>query len=372
MQWPEPSALVKIAHKRLTRYLSLPVKEDIMHDFQFTASRNDYFRLYWINFFFSLITLGIYSAWSKVRLKQYLLGHTHLAGAAFDYRANPLVILRGRLIAVVLLVFYYFTDYLPYKLFLAILLIILILLPFFIIGALRFQSRNTYHRNLQFNFNADYWQTFYIFSVLYFLSLISLGLLYPLYEYKKRMLLMNQYYYADQKFKFKGDLAVFYRIFFIGAFYFLVLLIPIILTFAAEIDFKASFSDNASGLLFAEIIDTLIRILLITLPWYFSYQYLRINYLDYTLNHSTVGNIRIKSRIRFWPYFKIITTNSMLIALTLSLYFPAAKIRKLQYLYAHISIQTDKSIDQINVSRPQNASGLGDAINDATGLDIGL
>ncbi|MDH4174015.1 MAG: YjgN family protein, partial [Betaproteobacteria bacterium] len=37
---------------------------------EFTGSAREYFRIWIVNLFFTLITLGIYSAWAKVRKKR--------------------------------------------------------------------------------------------------------------------------------------------------------------------------------------------------------------------------------------------------------------------------------------------------------------
>ena len=68
---------------------------------QFTASAGEYFRIWIVNLALTILTLGIYSAWAKVRKKRYFYGHTLIEGDSFDYRANPLSILKGRIIAVV-------------------------------------------------------------------------------------------------------------------------------------------------------------------------------------------------------------------------------------------------------------------------------
>jgi hypothetical protein len=45
---------------------------------QFTGSAREYFRIWIVNLFFTLVTLGVYSAWAKVRKKRYLYGNTRL------------------------------------------------------------------------------------------------------------------------------------------------------------------------------------------------------------------------------------------------------------------------------------------------------
>src|SRR5678816_3692258 len=72
------------------------------HAFAFTGTTSEYFRIWVVSLALSLLTLGVYSAWGKVRKRRYLYAHTRVAGDGFDYRAPPLSILRGRVAAVVL------------------------------------------------------------------------------------------------------------------------------------------------------------------------------------------------------------------------------------------------------------------------------
>ena len=51
----------------------------------------------------SIVTLGIFSAWAKVRNKQYFYRNTLVDGSSFEYLASPIAILKGRIIAAVAL-----------------------------------------------------------------------------------------------------------------------------------------------------------------------------------------------------------------------------------------------------------------------------
>src|SRR5882672_6169421 len=77
------------------------------HPVQFTAAAGEYFRIWIVNLALTIVTLGIYSAWAKVRKRRYFYGHTRIDGEGFEYRANPVAILKGRLIAVAALAVYY-------------------------------------------------------------------------------------------------------------------------------------------------------------------------------------------------------------------------------------------------------------------------
>ena len=72
--------------------------------FQFEGSAGEYFGIWLVNLLLSVITLGIYSAWAKVRRLRFFLGYTTIGGHRFEYHANPMAILKGRLVAVGVLI----------------------------------------------------------------------------------------------------------------------------------------------------------------------------------------------------------------------------------------------------------------------------
>src|SRR5207302_10788431 len=69
----------------------------------FTGHGSEYFRIWVVNVLLTLLTLGLYSAWAKVRKATYFRRNTWIDGHVFDYHGNPVAVLRGRLAAVVLL-----------------------------------------------------------------------------------------------------------------------------------------------------------------------------------------------------------------------------------------------------------------------------
>ena len=75
----------------------------------FSGSGAEYFGIWIVNLLLTIVTLGIYSAWAKVRRLQYFCRHTELAGSSFDFHGNPIKILIGRAIALVILVAYNYT-----------------------------------------------------------------------------------------------------------------------------------------------------------------------------------------------------------------------------------------------------------------------
>ena len=68
--------------------------------FEFRGNGGEYFRIWIVNLLLTIVTLGIYSAWAKVRRLRYFYGNTFVDGHSFEYHGQPLAILKGRLIVV--------------------------------------------------------------------------------------------------------------------------------------------------------------------------------------------------------------------------------------------------------------------------------
>ncbi|MDR3322628.1 MAG: DUF898 domain-containing protein, partial [Zoogloeaceae bacterium] len=124
---------------------------------KFTGLGSEYFRIWIVNLLFSIVTLGIYSAWAKVRREQYFHRNTLLDGSGFDYHGKATSILKGRLIAYGLLVLplVLISHFAPKYYWLA-LLVALPFAPWLLVRAFVFRARNSSYRGLRFNFHGTY------------------------------------------------------------------------------------------------------------------------------------------------------------------------------------------------------------------------
>src|SRR5690606_4063849 len=80
--------------------------KDELHPVTFTGSGGAYFKIWIVNVSLTILTLGIFSAWAKVRRLQYFHRHPHLAGASFDFHGEPIAILKGRIVGGALFLLY--------------------------------------------------------------------------------------------------------------------------------------------------------------------------------------------------------------------------------------------------------------------------
>ena len=83
-----------------------PPAPPVRHTLEFRGSAAAYFRIWIVNLALTLVTLGIYSAWAKVRRLKSLHGQTYLAGSSFGYHGEAKQILKGRAIAALLVLAY--------------------------------------------------------------------------------------------------------------------------------------------------------------------------------------------------------------------------------------------------------------------------
>jgi uncharacterized membrane protein YjgN (DUF898 family) len=119
----------------------------------FTGSGSEYFRIWSVNLFLTYITLGIYSAWAKVRREKYFHQNTLIEGHSLDYHANPISILIGRCIGLGLLGLAS-NEAFPAMRYIA-LAIIVLMFPFFMQRSLRFRFKSTSYRGLRFGFSGS-------------------------------------------------------------------------------------------------------------------------------------------------------------------------------------------------------------------------
>ena len=129
-----------------------PAAELHPHPLEFRGRAGEYFKIWMVNLFLSILTLGIYSAWAKVRNRKYLYGCTFLDGANFDFTASPVSILIGRVLvfSIVLGGAYFAGEDLLRNVSHSLLLVLL--LPWALVRSYAFNARNTVYRNVRFHF----------------------------------------------------------------------------------------------------------------------------------------------------------------------------------------------------------------------------
>jgi uncharacterized membrane protein YjgN (DUF898 family) len=341
--------------------------------FVFTGSASEYFRIWIVNVFLTIITAGIYAAWAKVRTRQYFYANTQLAGHSFEYLGQPLPILKGNLIVGALfLVYSLVTNFAPLWAGAAG-LALAVAFPYLIFQSLRFLALNSAYRNIRFRFHGNLTDSYIHYMLLNLLSVPTLGLVLPYVVFRQRQWVFSNAAYGTLRSQFAGNSRDFYRIFAAALGLGLILFVPILVVLfswfssamrGGAVDPSSSRFYLLLGVVYVVVLGggTLLQ------------QFVYARVVNYTLNNTSAGGVlRFSSRLSARALIAIRFTNFLAIVFSLGLLSPWAKVRYVQYLLAHISLITNGDLDHISADlSEQPNSPIGDAATDFMNVDIGL
>lgn len=131
-----------------------PASAPLAHPLEFTGTGGEYFRIWVVNLLLTVVTLGIYSAWAKVRKTRYFWTNTRLDGAAFQYHGDPAAILRGRVVVGALLVLYFVAGQFSLRAGAAVTVALAAVAPWLFLKAMQFKLSNTSWRGVRFGFDS--------------------------------------------------------------------------------------------------------------------------------------------------------------------------------------------------------------------------
>lgn len=364
--------------------------------FEFRGDGKSYFRIWVVNFFLSLITLGIYSAWAKVRSNRYFYSHLYLDGNSFEYVANPFSILLGRVVAVILFIAYSFgSRYLP-ELSMWFLIALIPVFPWVIFKSLKFRARNSLFRNIRFGFHGTYLKALLVIGVYpamaispfviwsYFLgdqveqnpTLVLSGMFAAyLLSFALAGFVLHQFYafvinnssYGTTRFTFSSSVKE----------YFQLLLKLFFSTFGVM--FLVGIATAIFGWsLYTFFGEALATDLTITFGIIFSmvlYVWIISMYAAGTTNRLYNGLLipawyTFRSDVTTTGLFKVYLINTLLILITLGMYIPFAKIRLINYRVEHLKFVSTQSLDKFVFDSDEEVSAMGQEMGEI--FDLGL
>jgi uncharacterized membrane protein YjgN (DUF898 family) len=183
------------------------------HPFTFTGKGSEYFGIWIVNIFLSIITLGIYSAWAKVRRLQYFHRHTQVAGSSFDFHGKPIDILKGRLIAFGMYALYAILTRVSMTAALVLALILFLVIPYFVYKSLRFRMHNTSWRQVRFKFFGKVPGAYGAFVGWPLLAMVSFYLLAPVSHHQITNYTMGNSALGTTLAAFKAKIGDFYKVY---------------------------------------------------------------------------------------------------------------------------------------------------------------
>jgi uncharacterized membrane protein YjgN (DUF898 family) len=303
----------------------------------FHGSGGSLFGIHIVNMFLTVVTLGIYYFWAKVRVRKYLSSESEFEGDRFAYHGTGKELLVGFLKAVLvfgvpLVLLGIIQEFLVRIPALRVVLglvtyaAVLVLIPFAIVGARRYRLSRTSWREIRFSFRGRALDFIKLFVAGSFLSGITLGLYYPFFDTRRHGFLVSHSYFGNQKFDFDGR----------GRDLFGSFLVVILLFFPTL------------GLIWF---------------WYLAKKQ------RYFWEHTSLATAHFHSTVTGTRLFLLTVGNLLLLVVTLGLGFPWIMVRNVRFAFRYLTLEGPLDLSSIQ-QEAQAATATGEAL--AGFLDAGL
>ena len=373
----------------------------------FTGSGGEYFRIWIVNVALTVLTLGIYGAWAKVRTRRYFYANTILDGQPFDYLARPGTILRGYLIVGGALVAINVSNKMAPLFGFLISTVAWSFIPYLLYKAHRFKAMNSAYRNVRFRFTGDLWGAYVAYAIfplaalmslivalpvllgspggpelgavpggpavgLAALSGLALAAAYPYMVFLKRRYFHDNMAYGKTESSFSGRARPFYGIFLrafgllVGVGFGGVLLVVVTGGFATSFVGGAGEPDKV-GLISIVLLSNAIIVFMFLLVQ----QYIYARIFNYAWGHSRLETVTFQAGLGARKLTWIRFTNLVAIFLSLGFLIPWAKVRRTRYILSKTTVLLRGDMGAFETDSVPEEGAVGDTAADFFDWDIG-
>ena len=186
-----------------------------MHRLAFHGAGGSLLGIHIVNVLLTIVTLGVYYFWAKVRVRSYILSQTECAGDRFAYHGTGRELLLGFVKAVLLIGIPFLLLDLGIDLVargpvaqaaggLLSYVAILAFFAFATVGARRYRLSRTSWRGVRFSFRGRVLEFLRLFVGGSLLTTITIGLYYPFFDTRRHGFLVSHSYFGNQTFSFDG------------------------------------------------------------------------------------------------------------------------------------------------------------------------
>ena len=381
------------------------------HRVQFHGKAGEYFAIWLVNGLLTIITLGIYSAWATVRRRRYFYGNTEINGDRFDYHAQPIQILKGRLLVIAGIILFYIVLAMSPTLGTILALAFAALIPIIVIRNWRYDAIMSSYRGIRFNYHCQTGRAYWVlllcpillllafYAVLavamiigmqsnspIIITLIVLALVVPGFAAVNGIMKMMQLdFYVNNLFfgktAFKAELtkAAFIKFALIS----LLIFVPFLI---AALSFMGSFiftlyqiimmgadSDTIAMMLLSNVFNMVMMFVVALLGVLVSSSYLVVAQRNYLFNQTSLnGGVKLHSSMQTLSYMGLLITNSLITIFSLGWAAPVAEIRHARYIANATAVEGDLALLHVQAHQDTANSALAEEAVQALDLGVGL
>lgn len=385
----------------------------------FEGNGSEYFKIWIVNILLTIITLGLYYPWAKVRSRQYFYGNSTLEGRNFEYHATGKQLFVGYLIAMALFITYIVIKELFPAASIVFIVVLMLAVPWLIVKSMMFNMKMSSFSNVHFNFEGKTAQAYinylayplamYVGLILLMVAGITVrrhvdgaagGLLtliivigaiaFMIFAFayiKKR----NTEFFIDNSRYGQGDfktdvttsklMSIAFNTF--GVAIFVFLLSGVIVGIGAGLfggmgELAAVKDMSGDPEHTAALMKSLVPVLAITyavliIASIFVIAYSTARHREYIFANTKLdNNISFASTLKAMPYGWLLVSNLLLVVMTLGLAFPWTKVRAARMVLENTSVKAENGFDSYLTQKQDQTSALGDQIGDVFDVDVGI
>lgn len=396
-----------------------------MKALEFSGNGTEYFKIWIVNIFLIIVSLGLYYPWAKVRNRRYLYANTSFDNRNFEYHATGKQLFVSYVIAMAIFIAYLLLSNTHPGLAGIIIILFYLAIPWLIWQSIRFNLRMTSFSNVRFSFQGKLPSAYKYFLLLpiAFISMIvaviaavgalfgasgnneatgsmvafaglivsiviiAIIIIFNAYLSKKiTTYLISGYRYGQGEFATNLNTSPFVKIN-LSAFclaiasIFLVLVIVAIIALStgafneilalqSSLQNPEELGENLPVGIFALIGIVYIGMIVFGM---FILGYVFVRKRTYIFANSSLDNaVRFKSTLKARSYAWVLFTNILIIICTLGLGIPWAKVRMTQTIIENTMVEPNVDLDSYLSQKQEQQSALADQLGDAFDVDIGL
>ncbi|MGC6517924.1 MAG: YjgN family protein [Candidatus Puniceispirillaceae bacterium] len=354
------------------------------HGLVFSGGVGEYYGVVILNYLLTLITLGIYAPWAKVRKERYFHSHTEFLDEGFQYLATGKQLLAGRAVAFVLLIALSMAELIPYVGVAISILFVLVALPFILNRSVRFKARNVAWRDVRFGWHGGLGMAILVWMIYPVLSFVTLGLAQPLAARALRRHYADNHAFGGASFSADLGLGAFYAALGKAVFFALFLLalfggIGGFIAYSLLGDMLVSVSSYEELVLILAILPDEQKAYLalpfigIAFALFMSGQYYFALVRHVMVNHLRLqGGIRFRSQLSGFKFAMLMLSNLLINIISLGFAHPYTIIRRYRYLVQAIEIRPIADMAGFVDTQTKAGFSVFEEASDIEGLSIDI
>lgn len=336
--------------------------------FEFRGNASEFFGIWIVNLLLSILTLGIYSAWAKVRTKRYFYGNTFVDDSAFEYHATPIQILIGRIIGVVAYVIFIFSANVAPVLYLVFVVALLFGTPWLINRSLRFNTRMSSYRNVRLGFEGSYWSAFKAYLLWPIAGILTLGMLLPMAAKVQYSYLVNNARFGGRPLSANFETGTFYKIYIVG----LIIMIALFIQLGVAAFGMAS-GVEAGQTTAAGMSTFVVSYLVFLFGVIFVGVYIQTLVTNLVFNTMKLDDAHeFRSDMSPFQMLWIALSNTLAIAFTFGLMYPWARIREVRYRASKTGFLAASDLSEFVSTLEEENSAIGEEVAEIFDIEIGI